>query len=49
MAANNKSDSLRLPILQGMLPLKAAQIPAEIIAGITLEDVVKAYRQQSGA
>ena len=35
-AANNKSDSLRLPILQGMLPLKAAQIPAEIIAGITL-------------
>ena len=26
----------RFPILQGVLPLTAARIPAEIIAGITL-------------
>ncbi len=35
-AANKKSESFRLPILQGVLPIKGAQIPAEIIAGITL-------------
>ena len=35
-AAENKSESFRLPVMQGVLPLKAAQIPAEIIAGITL-------------
>jgi len=35
-AANNKSKSFRLPILQGMLPIKASQIPTEILAGITL-------------
>jgi SulP family sulfate permease len=34
--ANNKSAGLRLPMLQGVLPIKAEQIPAEIIAGITL-------------
>src|SRR5262250_3374408 len=27
---------LRLPILQGVLPVKAEQIPAEVISGITL-------------
>lgn len=27
---------MRLPILQGVLPIKASQIPAEVIAGITL-------------
>ena len=32
----NKSDGFRLPILQGVLPIKTAQIPSEIIAGITL-------------
>jgi SulP family sulfate permease len=30
------STGLRLPVLQGALPIKAAQIPLEIIAGITL-------------
>ena len=35
-AANNKSESFRLPILQGVLPINGVQIPAEIIAGITL-------------
>ena len=35
-AANNKSNSFRLPILQGVLPIKASQVPTEIIAGITL-------------
>ncbi len=35
-AANNKSENFRLPILQGVLPINGAQIPAEIIAGITL-------------
>ena len=34
--ANNKSEGFRLPILQGVLPIKGAQVPAEIIAGITL-------------
>ena len=33
---NNKSTGFRLPILQGLLPIKAGQIPAELIAGITL-------------
>ena len=35
-ATNNKSEGFRLPILQGVLPIKGAQVPAEIIAGITL-------------
>ena len=34
--ANNKSEGFRLPILQGVLPIKGAQIPAELIAGLTL-------------
>ena len=33
---NNKSTGFRLPILQGVLPIKGAQIPAELIAGLTL-------------
>ena len=36
IAKSNKSKGFRLSILQGVLPIKAAQIPAEIIAGITL-------------
>ena len=32
----SKSTGLRLPFLQGVLPVKASQIPAEFIAGITL-------------
>jgi len=35
-AANNKSEGFRLPILQGVLPIKGAQVPAELIAGLTL-------------
>jgi high affinity sulfate transporter 1 len=33
---DNKSGRLRLPILQGVLPIKAVQIPTEVIAGLTL-------------
>jgi high affinity sulfate transporter 1 len=33
---DNQSGSLRLPILQGVLPVKPKQIPAEVISGITL-------------
>jgi len=35
-AANHKSEGFRLPILQGVLPIKGSQIPAELIAGLTL-------------
>jgi SulP family sulfate permease len=34
--SDNKSGRVRLPVLQGILPISAAQVPAEIIAGITL-------------
>jgi high affinity sulfate transporter 1 len=34
--SNNKSGGFRLPILQGLLPIKGSQIPAELIAGLTL-------------
>ena len=34
--ANDKSGSFRLPILQGVLPIKGSQIPTELIAGLTL-------------
>jgi SulP family sulfate permease len=33
---NNNSTGFRLPMLQGVLPIKADQIPAEVIAGLTL-------------
>ena len=33
---NNKSVGFRLPLFQGLLPIKGSQVPAEIIAGITL-------------
>ena len=36
LAKNNKTEGSRLPILQGVLPITGAQVPAEIIAGITL-------------
>jgi high affinity sulfate transporter 1 len=32
----NKEGGFRLPILQGLLPINGSQIPAEIIAGLTL-------------
>ena len=35
-ARNTKAAGSSMPILQGVLPLKGAQVPAEIIAGITL-------------
>jgi hypothetical protein len=34
--ARTKSPSGSLPILQGVLPIKASQVPAEVIAGLTL-------------
>jgi SulP family sulfate permease len=36
MRGRNKTGGVRLPVLQGVLPISAAQLPAEIIAGITL-------------
>ena len=33
---NTKSEGFRLPILQGVRPVKGSQIPTEIIAGLTL-------------
>ena len=35
-ATNNPSGGFRLPILQGILPIRASQIPLELIAGLTL-------------
>jgi MFS superfamily sulfate permease-like transporter len=34
--ARAKSARPGLPILQGVLPIKASQVPAEVIAGLTL-------------
>ena len=34
--ANNKSRGFGLPIMQGLLPIKGSQVPAEVIAGLTL-------------
>ena len=34
--ASAKSDGWGLPVLQGVLPIRASQIPAEVIAGLTL-------------
>ena len=36
LTENNNNRNFRLPMLQGILPIKKAQISAEIIAGITL-------------
>ena len=36
MTANNKTGGFRLPVLQGVLPLNVAQLPREIVAGVTL-------------
>jgi high affinity sulfate transporter 1 len=36
MANSKNSKSFHLPILQGLLPLRPTQIPAEIVAGLTL-------------
>ncbi len=36
MTAHDQAPAARAPILQGVLPITAAQIPAEIIAGMTL-------------
>jgi SulP family sulfate permease len=35
-AVNNNTGGLRLPVLQGVLPIKASLIPLELIAGLTL-------------
>ena len=36
MTANNNIGGFRLPVLQGILPINAAQLPGEIVAGVTL-------------
>ena len=33
---NNTASGFRLPFLQGVLPIKASQVPTELIAGLTL-------------
>ncbi len=33
---NEKSAGFRIPVLEGILPIKASQIPLELIAGLTL-------------
>jgi len=33
---NNKHAGFRIPILEGVLPIKASQIPLELVAGLTL-------------
>ena len=35
-AVKTKSTGFRLPILQGLLPIKGAQVPTELVAGLTL-------------
>jgi MFS superfamily sulfate permease-like transporter len=35
-AVNNNTGGFSLPVLQGVLPIKASQIPLELIAGLTL-------------
>jgi len=45
---NNKSNGFHLPILQGVLPIKGAQIPAEVVAGLTLDNVVKDNKKRTG-
>ena len=35
-SSNNKSAGFRLPIMQGLLPIKGSQVPLEIVAGLTL-------------
>jgi SulP family sulfate permease len=48
----NKTNGFRLPILQGLLPINGSQVPAEIIAGLTLAALaipeVMGYTQISG-
>ena len=34
--ANSKTRGFGLPVMQGLLPIKASQVPAEVIAGLTL-------------
>ncbi len=34
--ANTKKISMRVPVFQGILPIKGSQVPTDIIAGITL-------------
>jgi MFS superfamily sulfate permease-like transporter len=37
MSSNSKkSEGFRLPVLQGLLPIKGSQVPVEIVAGLTL-------------
>ena len=36
MTANNNIGGFRLPVLQGVLPINVAQLPREIVAGVTL-------------
>jgi len=46
--ANNHSKGFSLPFLQGVLPIKGAQIPAEVVAGLTLDNVVKDNKKRTG-
>ncbi len=36
--AKTEAKGFRFPIFQGLLPIKASQVPTEVIAGITLSN-----------
>ena len=52
LSSDNKKTGFRLPFMQGVLPIKTKQIPAEIIAGLTLAALaipeVMGYTQIAG-
>ena len=41
--ANTKSEGFRFPILQGVLPIKGSQVPAEVLAGLTLAALLSLF------
>jgi len=45
--AKKHKTKFHIPFLEGVLPTKGSQFPAEIIAGLALVNVVEAYRQQA--
>ena len=51
-STHDHTTPVRFPILQGVLPITAARIPAEILAGVTLASIaipeVMGYTKISG-
>jgi SulP family sulfate permease len=44
-----QATGFRFPILQGILPIKRSQWPADIVAGITLAALNMGYTEIAGA